>query len=388
MNNRKAFTLVEVIVILVVLSILAAIAVPMALRIFERTAEDTTREEMDNIKKAILGDPRKLQSSFRSDFGYLGDIGCLPASTVGGLDRILTQGSLPAWSFDSTKQAGAGWKGPYITGTPGEEFKTDQWGNSYTYTVPPPPPPPTPDCPLTATLTSGGGDLGSTADDITMSIAATETTATVRGKVKDITGAGIGGITVEFYSAANNGALTTTSATTSASGEYVFTSVPFGPRAVRALPPARLFLVPGSAVAETFSGDIGRNVVFKIVNYSASAITITTITASWVPPTDQYDDIEINQINVDDSPPTPNNNFGNNAVVDITDTPIVANPTPSPAMRVFVDSADTQLPDINLSSGTTATIELQFENNDDMRSRPFTVTFAHAGGPSVVTFIP
>ncbi|OGP53037.1 MAG: hypothetical protein A2X89_01025, partial [Deltaproteobacteria bacterium GWD2_55_8] len=134
MNHRKGFTLVEVIVILVVLSILAAMAVPVALRIFERTAEDTTREEMDNVKKALLGDPQKLQTSFRNDFGLLGDIGCLPSVAFGGLDRLLTQGSYLGWNFNSTTQTGAGWKGPYITGTPGEDFKKDQLGNDYTYT--------------------------------------------------------------------------------------------------------------------------------------------------------------------------------------------------------------------------------------------------------------
>jgi prepilin-type N-terminal cleavage/methylation domain-containing protein len=386
-NNRKAFTLVEVIVILVVIGILAALAVPAALRLFEVTAEETTRQEMDNIKRAILGDARKLQSSFRSDFGYIGDIGCLPDD----LQRIFTNSApplpsaLPTWTFDSTKQTGAGWKGPYISGAAsGQEtdvYTKDEWGSSYTYT------PVGGACPLTATLTSPAANIASATDDITISISATETTATVRGKVKDITGAGLAGISVELYSSVG-GVLTTTTATTSASGEYVFTSVPFGPRAVRALPPARLFLVPGSAVAETFGGDPGRNVVFKIVNYSASAITITTITASWIPPTDRYDDLFINQSNVDDSPPAPNNNFDSGEVVDITDTAIAANPNPSASMRVFIDSPDTQLPDINLSSGTTATIELQFEGGDDLRGRPFTVVFAHTGGPSTVTFIP
>ena len=391
-NNRKAFTLIEVIIVLAIIAILAGVAVPVALKLFERTAEDATREEMDNIKKSIIGDTRKLQGSFRSDFGFLGDIGCVPDD----LQRIFRNdapplpSSLPTWTFDSTKQTGAGWKGPYITGAAtGQEtdvYMKDQWGNDYTYTVPAAPP----TCRLTATLTSNGpnGNFESGGgDDIALSIIAAETTATVRGKVKDITGAGLAGISVELYSSVS-GVVTTTAATTSASGEYVFTSVPFGPRAVRVLPAALLFMVPGSAVAETFGGDVGRNVVFKVVNYSSSAITITTITASWVPNTDRYDDLEINQNNVDDSNPTPNNNFDDDEVVDITDTAIAANPNPSASMRVFIDSPDTQLPDINLSSGTTATIELQFEGGDDLRGRPFTVIFAHTGGPSTVTFTP
>lgn len=379
MKQRQGFTLIEVIVILAVLAILVGVAVPVAMKIFERTAEDATREEMDNIKKAILGDLRKLQSSFRSDFGFLGDIGCLPTT----LGQLLTQGALPPWSPPaSPQQVGAGWKGPYITGVPGEEFDKDQWGNAYTYT------PVAGLCPLTATLTSSGASTSLTSDDITLSILANETTATtVRGAVKDSAGFGVQGVSVELYSPVN-GVLTTTPINTDANGEYSFTSVPFGPRAVRALPPARFFLVPGSAVAETFGGDAGRNVVFQIVNYSATAITITTITASWNPSADRYDDIEINQINVDDSAPPPNNNFDSAELVDITDTAISANPLPSSSVRVFVDSADAQLPDIKLGTGSTARIELQFEGGDDMRNRDFTVTFAHTGGPSTVQFRP
>ncbi|MGH7828671.1 MAG: prepilin-type N-terminal cleavage/methylation domain-containing protein, partial [Candidatus Binatia bacterium] len=271
MNNRRAFTLIEVIVILAVLSILVGIAVPAALRIFEVTAEEATRDEMGNIKRAILGDARKLQSFFRSDFGYLGDIGCLPDD----LRRILFNPpptppvipALPTWTFDTTQQTGAGWKGPYITGaTIGqevEEFTRDQWGNDYTYTVTGGPCPPTP---MTATLTSGGADLTSAADDITLTIEANETTATVRGSVKDTAGVGLAAVTVEFYSAANNGNLTTTAATTDINGNYTFVLAPFGQRAVRASP--TLALVPGSVAV---TGGADNNVDFQLINFSTSS---------------------------------------------------------------------------------------------------------------------
>ena len=150
MNNRRGFTLIEVIVILAVIAVLAGIAIPRALRIFQTTAEDATTTEMQNIKKALLGDADKLQSGTRTDFGLLGDIGCLPTTALGGLDRLLTQGTYAAWSFSSTAQIGAGWKGPYITGAAtGQataEFTNDQWGNAYTYT------PAGGACPLTATF--------------------------------------------------------------------------------------------------------------------------------------------------------------------------------------------------------------------------------------------
>jgi len=374
--NRKGFTLVEVIVILAVLSILAAMAVPMALRIFERTAEDTTREEMDNIKKALLGNPQKLQTSFRNDFGYLGDIGCLPSTALGGLDRLLTQGSLPVWTFDSTKQAGAGWKGPYITGTPGEDFKKDQLGNDYTYT------PVAGTCPLTATLVSNGPDgLPSTADDITVTIVANDTTATIRGTVKNTSGTGLAGVPVEYYSAANNGVLTTTSGTTDANGNYSFSSAPFGQRAVRAVP----FLVfePGSVTTNGGRTDIS----FQVRNYSTSAYVITQVQAVFTGGAN-YDQIQINNNTVDNG-----SNFISGQTVNLDagdiaagDTTIAAGTVATSSMRVVVDSPNTLVPDITLSGGTLGTIELN-SFNQNMQNRTITVTLNPGPSSSVVTFV-
>jgi hypothetical protein len=57
-------------------------------------------------------------------------------------------------------------------------------------------------------------------------------------------------------------------------------------------------------------------------------------------------------------------------------------------MRVYVDSPDTQLPDITITGqGTMATIELN-SFNSDMRGIPFTVTFNPTGTISIVKFTP
>src|SRR3989338_4807187 len=284
-SSRRGFTLVEVIVILVVLSILAAMAVPVALRIFERTAEDTTLEEMDNVKKALLGNPQKLQTSFRNDFGLLGDIGCLPSVAFGGLDRLLTQGSYPGWNFNSTQQAGAGWKGPYITGTPGEDFKKDQLGNDYVYT------PVAGACPLTATLASNGPDgLPSTADDITVTIVANDTTATIRGTVKNTSGTGLAGVPVELYYPDNGTLATVTVPGTDANGNYSFSSVPFGARTVKANPPG-LLLVPNSV---SVGGAGNAFVTFNVANYSGSSITIDNLVVNCAGTgATRYDDITV-----------------------------------------------------------------------------------------------
>ncbi len=371
--KQKGFTLVEVIVVLAVVAILAAIAVPAALRIFQVTAEEGTREEMDGLKKAMIGDPRKLQSSFRSDFGFLGDIGCLPAN----LDRILTQGALPAFSFNTTLQAGAGWKGPYITGAAvGEEpedFKNDQLGNPYTYT------PAAGPCPLTATLTSNGPDGAfSTSDDITLSLIANETTGTIRGTVKDAAGNPLAVVPMNLIFPSNGG-LSVVTVITDANGNYSFTSVPFGQRSVQVdLFSALIVLSPGSVTISP----TGRDITFVILNLSSSTAAITDIRADFTGGAN-YDRIRIDKTIVDNG-----NNFVSGQVVDIDDTTIAANPVVKGPLRVFVDSPDAIVPDFGVGQGQAATIELE-RFSQDMTGIPILVFFFNGATLiGIVSFTP
>lgn len=374
MNNRSGFTLVEVIVVLAVLAILTAIAVPVTLRIFETAAEDATREEMLNLKKAMIGDPRKLQSTFRSDFGFLGDIGRLPST----LDDLYTQGSLPGFSFDSAKQAGAGWKGPYITGgfsgEEAEDFKKDGLGNDYTFTVGA--------STLDGTLVSNGPDGAfGTSDDITVAILPNETTATIRGSVKDTAGNGLAGVSVDL-NFASNGSLSTVTATTDSNGNYAFLSAPFGPRSVQ--PNATLVLVPGSI---TTSGGANNNVNFQMTNYSSSAVTVTIVNVTCPAGVTDYARIRFDGRNVD---PGGEELCGADTPVSGSNTAFSANPTPPAPLRVVVDSPDSQLPDLTIrGGGATRTIQLRdFENgnsNVDMRNKTLTVTFTFAGGGTATT---
>ncbi|MBI2987896.1 MAG: prepilin-type N-terminal cleavage/methylation domain-containing protein [Deltaproteobacteria bacterium] len=368
--SRKGFTLVEVIVILAVIAILAGIAVPVALRIFERTAEDTTREEMDNLKKAMIGDPQKLQSSFRSDFGFLGDIGCLPTPSADGLDRLLTNGTLPTpFTFDSAKQAGAGWNGPYITGTPGEDFKTDQWGNNYTYTV-------SGTCPLTATLTSSGASTSLTSDDITLTIASNETTATVRGTVKDTGGNLLEAVPVEFYSAVSGTLSTAGPVGTDVNGNYSFTSVPFGPRAVKAKPNFLYALGSVTGAGTTM-------ITFNILNYAESAVAINRMKVDWSTAAGpkQFNRIRIDLGGGGGLVTCFSGNTSPGVEVTLTcaagDRTVAASTATRPSSRVFIDSFDVKLADTIITGpATPAIIEIRFiGGNVPAGTMPTTVTF-------------
>ncbi len=418
-KNRKGFTLVEVIVILAVIAILAAIAVPLALRIFQVTAEDATRTEMQNLKKAMIGDIGKLQSSVRTDFGFLGDIGRLPTGPA-NLDELLVKGTLPAWTFDTTKQVGAGWKGPYITGAAAgeapEDFKKDQWGNSYTYS----------DADFTnadgqladGKITSAGPDgTFGTADDIVLEILKSETTATVSGFIKDPNGnpAQSASVTINFPA---NGALTTSTATTDSTGRYSFSNIPFGKRSINVTP--KLIVTSARATIAAFT-DAGANVVcgggvsrvttcqyleFTLVNFSSSAISITSLTPTYsspvAPAPTVYYRITWSTTNVLDCDAAAC--VGNTGVTTtFAGQTIAAASTPLKPFTFLADSAQTQLSDIKIGAagevGSAVRVRLvNFRNGTtppplrsdrgapvSMNGVTFTITFSDG---SVVQFTP
>src|SRR3972149_11844022 len=131
-KRGQGLTLIEVIVILAVLVILVALLVPSTVQILTGARRNVTLDEMENLKKAMIGEPDPKTPGRRSNFAYLGDMGNLPAT----LDDLVTQGAQPAHAFNSSKGVGAGWRGPYITLGPGSDaasHRVDAFGNDYTY---------------------------------------------------------------------------------------------------------------------------------------------------------------------------------------------------------------------------------------------------------------
>ena len=371
--GRKGFTLVEVVVILAVLAVLAGVAVPVALRIFETAADDVTREEMINLKKAMIGDSKRLQNSVRNDFGFLGDMGRLPNN----LDELFVQGTLPGYSFDSSRQAGAGWRGPYITGgfaNDGVEgFKKDGLGNDYSLIVGA--------GGLEGRLVSNGPDgLPGTADDIALEMLPVETNGIIRGTVRDITGNGLPNVSVTL-NFSSVGVLGAVSATTDTNGNFSFNSVPFGSHSIEVNPSSGLLALSSGSV--TISSN-GQNITFDVLNPSSNPAVIDSMVADFgLRSSTNYDQIRINGSNVDFG-----SNFRSRVRVSITPTTLAGSGVVRGPQRVSLDSPEVQFPDIQMTQGAPSTIELR-RFNRRMNGIPFVVSFLSGGSVvGVASFVP
>lgn len=125
MKSETGFTLVELVIIIIVLGIVAAVAIPKIGDIISSSKTTATKEEMQRLKGAIMGNSAVASGGRFSDRGYRGDVGSFPPN----LTALVTKpASVAAWN----PYTRLGWNGPYIDSTGGDYLK-DAWGASYVY---------------------------------------------------------------------------------------------------------------------------------------------------------------------------------------------------------------------------------------------------------------
>jgi len=135
--DQRGFTLVELVIVLIILAIVAAVAIPKLGDVTENSKVTTTKEEMRRLKMAIIGDPSVVSAGKMINRGYSGDVGALPTTLT---DLAVKPTGVSAYNAFTR----LGWNGPYID-TAGGAYLKDAWGANYVYD------------PVARTITSTGG---------------------------------------------------------------------------------------------------------------------------------------------------------------------------------------------------------------------------------------
>ncbi|MFH1699212.1 MAG: prepilin-type N-terminal cleavage/methylation domain-containing protein [Candidatus Zixiibacteriota bacterium] len=118
-KGQSGFTLIELVAVIIIVGILAAIAAQKIGSVAENIKAEETMREMDLIAKAVVGNELLYNNGMRSDFGYVGDIGAFPPN----LDALISNPGLGTWN------------GPYIKNSfeqISSDYKQDSWQANYT----------------------------------------------------------------------------------------------------------------------------------------------------------------------------------------------------------------------------------------------------------------
>jgi prepilin-type N-terminal cleavage/methylation domain-containing protein len=214
MRSRSAdtlgFTLIELIMVIIIAGVLATVAARKMTASIEAAKYEQTKKELDQLARAIVGNPETYSSGARADFGYVGDVGSLPPD----LDALARNpGGYSTWN------------GPYIdTGFGGDDFKKDAWNTLYTYTD---------------TLLRSTGS-GSNIDKVFAVSTAALLNNTIIGYVvdadNDIPGADYkDSLIVQLIYPNGTGSMTTASVNPNGKGNFSFANVPIGNHTLRVI---------------------------------------------------------------------------------------------------------------------------------------------------------
>ncbi len=367
------FTTLEMAVVIMVIAVLVSgFSTLLYSTVFE-ARKTSAYNQLNEIKKAIVGEARTVPPGEKSvvRHGYVGDIGNLPSS----LTQLETPSTEPDYSRDAILQAGAGWRGPYISPNASKSF-ADPWGNAVVYTVAAGTSSVT-GAATVATLRSNGPDgIADTPDDHLVEIYKAEALTRVTGFVKDAFGQTLPGITVKLVYPAN-GAIPGSPAATQSDNEglYTFTDVPQGLRVLQLEP--KLSYQRGTGYT---TGNDRNNVELYVENLGKPATNVSSVKITYTSnPVSDFQQVLINGSAIASSSGTSGKTVTFTATT-VNGTGVIQEP-----FRVDVAGLVMTVPDAVVGTvGTGGTLKIQindFEevgtnNNVDMTGVTFTLEFS------------
>jgi general secretion pathway protein G len=136
-HDRPGWSLIELMVVILIIGLLVAFMAPrLVSRMLTQARVAACRQQMSEIKIALVGDPTLVVEGEMISLGYHGDVGSWPPSwpgdTMGFHYLTFPPPGIPAWD-PYTKH---GWHGPYLhadTSASARDIQDDPWENPYQY---------------------------------------------------------------------------------------------------------------------------------------------------------------------------------------------------------------------------------------------------------------
>lgn len=151
LRDRSGFTLLELVLVLVILSILATVALEAIEPQVDQTRFETTQRTIANVEDALIGTTNQRGADGSPLFtGFVADVGRLPVSRFEDTSTILTlrelwerpstiaefsirpaieDNGVPLGQEDAEILVSSGWNGPYLRLPVGSNSLQDGWGN-------------------------------------------------------------------------------------------------------------------------------------------------------------------------------------------------------------------------------------------------------------------
>jgi len=120
----RGFSLIEAVIAVAVMSILAGLAAPLALRAMNQRRAAVTRRNLKAAFEAMFGSRDRRVANMRADFGFS------PAQSCPDLGFLVTPPKdVPAFSREDKASFAWGYNGPYWQGPVQGGKPVDAWGN-------------------------------------------------------------------------------------------------------------------------------------------------------------------------------------------------------------------------------------------------------------------